>query len=94
MLAHKRKGKTVRAEPAAQLYQQGRVHHVGYFKELENQMCSKVQGDTTDDDRHDALVYGLKELSSAGGGGQVINARDTRKASSPLTNLKRAQRNL
>lgn len=98
MLSHQRKGKTVRAEPIAQLYQQGRVHHVGYHKELENQLCSKVQGDSTSDDRHDALVYAVRELSQAGQGGQFISARESRmnqtrtRTGSPLQDMKRMQR--
>jgi phage terminase large subunit-like protein len=97
MLSHQRKGKTVRAEPVAQLYQQGRVHHVGYHKELENQLCSKVQGDSTSDDRHDALVYACRELSQAGQGGQFVSARtarnnQTRNTRGILSDMKRMQR--
>jgi phage terminase large subunit-like protein len=33
-------GKVARAEPVAALYEQGRVHHVGSFVELEDQMCA------------------------------------------------------
>jgi phage terminase large subunit-like protein len=61
------RGKVVRAEPVAALYEQGRVHHVGMFSVLEDQMC----GFTTDfdraaagysPDRVDALVWALTEL--------------------------------
>jgi phage terminase large subunit-like protein len=38
------RGKIVRAEPAAGLYEQGRVHHVGVFEKLEDQMCEYVPG--------------------------------------------------
>lgn len=34
------RGKTTRAEPVAGLYEQGRVHHVGCFPKLEDQMCA------------------------------------------------------
>ena len=34
------RGKTTRAEPVAALYEQGRVHHVGCFPKLEDQMCA------------------------------------------------------
>ena len=37
---HARRGKYIRAEPVASLYEQGRVHHVGRFPELEDQMCT------------------------------------------------------
>jgi phage terminase large subunit-like protein len=36
---HASRGKVTRAEPIAALYEQGRVHHVGSFPELEDQMC-------------------------------------------------------
>jgi phage terminase large subunit-like protein len=36
---HATRGKYVRAEPVSQLYEQKKVHHVGYFPELEDQMC-------------------------------------------------------
>lgn len=38
------RGKLIRAEPVSALYEQGRVHHVGMFGELEDQLC--VAGDT------------------------------------------------
>ena len=41
------RGKATRAEPVAALYEQGRVHHVGAFAALEDQMC----GFTADFDR-------------------------------------------
>mgnify|MGYP003136505515 FL=1 len=34
------RGKMTRAEPVSSLYEQNKVHHVGYFKDLEEQMCS------------------------------------------------------
>lgn len=60
------KGKWIRAEPTAGLYEQGRVHHVGSFPELEDQMCDfdpsgLVEGRSPD--RLDALVWALTELS-------------------------------
>ncbi len=33
------RGKWVRAEPVAALYEQGRVRHVGTFPALEDEMC-------------------------------------------------------
>jgi phage terminase large subunit-like protein len=61
------KGKFVRAEPVSSLYQQGRVHHVGSFDRLEDQMCAftadfdrKAMGYSPD--RMDALVWALTEL--------------------------------
>jgi predicted phage terminase large subunit-like protein len=57
------RGKTVRAEPVAALYEQGRVHHVGTFAVGEQQMCGFPVADDNDD-RVDALVYALAELST------------------------------
>lgn len=63
---HASRGKIVRAEPIAGLYEQGKVHHVGEFPELEDQMCSYaplVQEEQDSPDRMDALVWALTELS-------------------------------
>ena len=58
---HASRGKEVRAEPVSALYEQGRVHHVGFFPELEDQLCEWVPGDKSPD-RLDALVWALTEL--------------------------------
>ena len=59
------RGKVVRAEPIAALYEQQKVLHVGYFTELEDQMCamslSGYQG-MKSPDRADALVFMVTEL--------------------------------
>jgi phage terminase large subunit-like protein len=61
------RGKVVRAEPIAALYEQGRMHHVGAFPQLEDQMANFM----TDfdraaagysPDRVDSLVWGCTEL--------------------------------
>jgi len=58
------RGKRVRAEPIAALYEQGKVSHALAFPELEDQMCSFVPDDVIGpDDRVDALVWALTELS-------------------------------
>jgi len=64
---HASRGKLVRAEPIAALYEQGRVHHVGEFKELEDQMVSYTPNSRKSPDRMDALVWALTELSSSTG---------------------------
>jgi predicted phage terminase large subunit-like protein len=57
------RGKAVRAEPVAALYEQGRVHHVGAFPKLEDQMCGWVPGaGDRSPDRMDALVWAMTEL--------------------------------
>lgn len=59
------RGKVVRAEPVAALYQQGKIHHIGYFPEIEDQLMamttSGYQG-LRSPDRADALVWGFTEL--------------------------------
>ncbi len=61
------RGKVVRAEPVAALYEQGRIHHIGAFPTLEDQMCGftpdldrKTAGFSPD--RVDALVWALTDL--------------------------------
>jgi predicted phage terminase large subunit-like protein len=56
------RGKLTRAEPISAMYEQGRVHHLGAFPELEDQMCNYLPGDASPD-RMDALVWALTELS-------------------------------
>lgn len=51
-------GKRLRAEPYAMRYEQGRVHHVGAFSELEDQMATWEPDEQVDSpDRIDALVH-------------------------------------
>lgn len=60
---HASRGKRVRAEPIAALYEQGKVHHVGFFPQLEDQQCNFVPDDYDGSpDRVDALVWALTEL--------------------------------
>ena len=58
---HASKGKYTRAEPVAALYEQGRIHHVGNFPDLEDQLCEWVQGEKSPD-RMDGLVWAITEL--------------------------------
>ncbi|HEU5013964.1 MAG TPA: terminase family protein [Roseiflexaceae bacterium] len=60
-LVHASRGKATRAEPVSMLYQQGKVHHVGAFPKLEDELCSWVVGDNSPN-RLDALVWALTEL--------------------------------
>jgi phage terminase large subunit-like protein len=61
---HAKRGKYLRAEPIAALYEKGIVSHVGHFPALEKQMCNFL-GFTGENspDRLDALVYGVGELA-------------------------------
>ena len=61
------RGKLTRAEPISALYEQKRVHHVGYFAELESQMCSYTGETKPSPDRLDALVWAMTELSKSRG---------------------------
>lgn len=55
------RGKLVRAEPVQQLYERGKVHHVGHFPDLENEMCRWKPGDPSPN-RLDALVWAATDL--------------------------------
>lgn len=57
------RGKHVRAEPVSALYEQGRVHHVGNFPDLETQMTTWTPLDATSPDRLDALVWAVSALA-------------------------------
>ncbi|WP_339822936.1 terminase family protein [uncultured Parasphingorhabdus sp.] len=66
-LVHASRGKVARAEPVAALYENGRVHHVGAFPQLEDEMCGLLvgggyEGPGRSPDRADALVWALTEL--------------------------------
>lgn len=56
------RGKLVRAEPVAALYEQARAHHVGMFAQLEDQMCNWSPDSGISPDRMDAMVWALHEL--------------------------------
>lgn len=63
------RGKILRAEPIAALYEKGRVHHSGAFPLLEDQMCNFTGAvDEKSPDRLDALVWALTQLSGAKSG--------------------------
>jgi phage terminase large subunit-like protein len=60
---HASRGKVARAEPVAALYEQGKIHHAGGFKELEDEQCNFVPGALTKSpNRVDALVWGFSFL--------------------------------
>ena len=62
------RGKFVRAEPIAALYEQKRVKHVNRFSLLEDQLCTyNPEISSISPDRLDALVWGLTELSARSG---------------------------
>lgn len=65
-LVSAQRAKEARAEPVASLYEQGRIHHVGTFPELEDQLCTWVPGEGPSPDRLDALVWAFTELMVKG----------------------------
>ena len=73
-----RRGKALRAEPILSLYEQGRVHHVGTFGDLEDQMVSWVPGVGDSPDRVDALVHAITNLSRGGGASSMASPTSLR----------------
>ena len=65
------RGKQVRAEPVAALYEQGRVHHVGSFPLMEDEMCLWIPGEKSPN-RMDALVWAITELMLGQPGARVL----------------------
>jgi phage terminase large subunit-like protein len=74
---HATRGKWVRAEPVAALYEQGRVKHAGIFASLEDEMCdfgvSGLSGGRSPD-RLDALVWAIAALALQARNGPRIRA--------------------
>jgi len=63
---HATRGKYPRAEPVAMLYEQGRVKHVGVFRDLEDEMCDFGPDGLSSGrspDRLDALVWAVSALT-------------------------------
>ncbi|MBE6384949.1 MAG: DNA-packaging protein [Lentisphaerae bacterium] len=59
-----RRGKVLRAEPVAALYEKNLVHHAGLFSDLEEEMCSySPLTAVKSPDRLDALVWAVAALS-------------------------------
>lgn len=56
--------KKTRAEPIAGLYEQGRVHHVGSFPELEHQMCNWIPPEERDEE-HDTTASVEDEFTAS-----------------------------
>ncbi len=62
-LVHASRGKITRAEPIQKLYEDGRVHHVGNFPNLEREQCTyRPNLGMESPGRMDALVWALTEL--------------------------------
>ncbi|MEX2372931.1 MAG: ATP-binding protein, partial [Dehalococcoidia bacterium] len=71
------RGKWLRAEPVAALYEQGRVRHAARMPELEDEMCDfgpdGLSGGRSPD-RVDALVWAITELLLVGRGWPRVRA--------------------
>ncbi|MEO8994655.1 MAG: terminase family protein [Rhodanobacter sp.] len=61
------RGKDIRAEPVAALYEQGRIHHVGQFGPLEDEMCEwdPLDKSARSPNRLDAMVWAITDLMLA-----------------------------
>lgn len=64
-LVHASRGKRVRAEPIAALYEQGKIAHKEVFSEMEDQLVTWTPDSPTSPDRLDALVWALTDLDLA-----------------------------
>jgi phage terminase large subunit-like protein len=60
-LIHASRGKQTRAEPVSTLSEKGRIHHVGNYNKLEDELCLWIPGDDSPN-RLDAMVHGMTEL--------------------------------
>jgi len=60
-LVHASKGKQARAEPISAKAEKGKIHHVGSFPLLEDELCLWQPGDPSPS-RLDACVWGMTEL--------------------------------
>jgi phage terminase large subunit-like protein len=76
-------GKTLRAQPVAMRYEQGRVHHVGQLEKLEDQLTtwnphSDVAKERNSPDRVDALVHAITHMLKRERSGGTISAPHAR----------------
>lgn len=79
------RGKRVRAEPVATLYEQGRAHHIGVFSELETQQTTWTPEDDSPD-RVDALVWAIVSLGLvAAQGAAFLTVWRGQRSSTPRT---------
>lgn len=79
------RGKAVRAEPFSALYETGKIRHVGYFRELEDELTAfSTNGYTGQNspNRADALIWALTELFPG-----LVNPRKERAKPVQLANL-------
>lgn len=71
---HAQTNKAARAQPVVNLYEQGRIHHVGPLPKLEDQQTTWVPDDGGDSpDRVDGLVWAFRRLLVGGDTTYTIN---------------------
>lgn len=86
---HASRGKIARAEPISALYERKKIHHVGYFPEIEDQFCSMTQSGyqgLKSPDRADSAVWGFTELFP----GMTKKADDTNWKKPPVKTRERS----
>lgn len=68
---HATRGKAIRAEPVSALYEQNRVHHVGFWPKLEDEMVQfdpSLGPNQKSPNLMDALVWAITDLASGADG--------------------------
>lgn len=78
-LVHASKGKRARGEPVSALYEQGRIHHVGVFKDLEDQQCNFTPDTKIKLDRMDAMVWCFTDLILSRRERSIVRAKSIRR---------------
>lgn len=68
------RGKQVRAQPISALYEQKRIHHVGIFARLEDELCEWTPESASSPNRLDALVWLFTSLMSGAQRAKVVSA--------------------
>lgn len=64
-LIHASRGKHIRAQPVASLYEQGKIHHLGQFSQLEDELCFFTHDGymgVGSPNRADAAIWAFTEL--------------------------------
>lgn len=72
MGVHASRGKIARAEPVAALYEQGKIHHIGSFPLLEDQLCLAADSQIT-------TSQGLRSICAVKPGDMVLTRKGYRK---------------
>jgi len=89
-----RRGKAIRAEPIVGIYEQHKVHHVGTFAELEEELTTwQPYEDKDSPNRLDALVHGATNLVGKSMAATIAMPSQLRKRTDDLA-LARARRHL